>query len=82
VVFSSNLLADLMDRYPALIYLGAAILGKVGGEMILTDPFVVRTIHPGDAWRYGIEAALAVGVVVAGKVICTAKHRRASLPAR
>ena len=29
VVFAANLLATLMDRYPALIYLGSAILGQV-----------------------------------------------------
>ena len=29
-----------MDRYPILIYLGSAILGKVSAEMILTDAFV------------------------------------------
>jgi len=73
VVFSSNLLADLMDRYPATIYLGAAILGKVGGEMILTDRFVVRTLHPADALRYVIEAALAIGIVIAGRLMCASR---------
>jgi YjbE family integral membrane protein len=77
VVFSSNLLADLMDRYSATIYLGAAILGKVGGEMILTDPFIVRTLHPADALRYVIEAALAIGIVIAGRFICASR-----IPAR
>jgi YjbE family integral membrane protein len=76
VVFSSNLLADLMDRYPATIYLGAAILGKVGSEMILTDPFVVRTVHPDNAWRYAIEGLVVVGVVAGGKLLCTARQRR------
>ena len=38
MVLSSNLLADLMDRYPSDVYLGAGVLGKVGGEMILTRP--------------------------------------------
>ena len=38
VVFTSNLLAMLMDRYPIIIYLGAAVLGRVAGEMIFTDP--------------------------------------------
>src|SRR6185369_3659834 len=52
VVLSSNLLADLMDRYPAIIYLGAGILGKVGGELILTDHFVERTMHPTETVRY------------------------------
>ncbi|MDI1319654.1 MAG: TerC family protein, partial [bacterium] len=36
VVFTSNLLSKLMDRYPVIIYVGAAILGKVGGDMVMT----------------------------------------------
>jgi YjbE family integral membrane protein len=66
VVLSSNLLASLMDRYPILIYLGAGVLGRVGGEMILTDPMVAAHWKPSDALRYGVEAALAVGLMVYG----------------
>jgi YjbE family integral membrane protein len=44
IVFTSNLLSMLMDKYPVIIYIGAAILGKVGGEMIITDPFTVRIL--------------------------------------
>jgi len=69
VVFSANLLADLMDRYPATIYLGGAILGRVGGEMILTDPLVVGILHPTDTLRYVVEGVLVVAVVVAGKLL-------------
>src|SRR5512137_3005989 len=43
VVFTSGLLSLLMDRYPVIVYLGAAVLGKVSAEMILTDP-VVRSV--------------------------------------
>jgi YjbE family integral membrane protein len=78
VVLSSNLLSKLMDRFPALIYLGAGILGRVGGEMILTDPFVVRLWHPGNVVRYAVEAALAIAVIAIGKFICEASRRRAS----
>jgi YjbE family integral membrane protein len=66
VVLSSNLLANLMDRFPALIYLGAAILGQVGGEMLLTDPLVTHAWSPTEAMRYAIEAAVAVTIVLAG----------------
>ncbi len=38
VVFASALLAKLMDRYPVIMVIGAGLLGKVGGEMIYTDP--------------------------------------------
>jgi predicted tellurium resistance membrane protein TerC len=31
-----------MDRYPIILWIGAALLGKVGGEMMATDPFVVK----------------------------------------
>ena len=49
VVFTSNLLSMLMDKYPVIIYIGAAILGKVGGEMIITDPVYNRHFEAGQA---------------------------------
>ena len=32
----------LMDKFPVIIYVGAALLGKIGGEMIITDPVLGR----------------------------------------
>src|SRR5262249_23861864 len=63
VVFSSDLLSRLMDRFPALIYIGAGLLGKVGGDMILTDPFVVQTWHPTPLFRYLVSGALVLAVI-------------------
>jgi YjbE family integral membrane protein len=68
VVFTSNFLSVLMEKYPALVYLGAAILGRVSGEMIMTDAFIVQQFHPAAAARYGVEAFCAVAVVVAGRL--------------
>lgn len=73
VVASSNLLALLMDRYPIIVYVGAAILGKVGAEMMVTDPVVVRTLHPSRTLLYSIEAAAVVAILAIGWAI----HRRA-----
>lgn len=70
VVFSANLLANLMNRYPILIYLGAGILGHVAGEMILTDPFTKRLLHPSDMTRYIVEGVLVVAVMGGGKLLC------------
>ncbi len=69
IVFTSGILATLMDRYPIIIYLGAAILGRVGGDMILTDPTVAELFSPSAVVRYSIEAAFAAGVIVAGKIL-------------
>jgi YjbE family integral membrane protein len=78
VVFSANFLADLMDRFPAMVYLGAGILGKVGGEMIVTDPFIARQLHPSEISRYALEGTLAVALTIAGKLIADAKRRHAA----
>jgi YjbE family integral membrane protein len=69
VVFSSNLIATLMDRYPAVVYLGAAVLGKVGAEMMLTDPFVVRILHPPAALTYVAEGLAIAGILAAGRFL-------------
>jgi len=68
VVFTSNLLSTLMDKYPFIIYIGAVILGKVGGEMIITDPVVVNMLNPGKVLKYSVEAIFAIGVIVAGRL--------------
>jgi YjbE family integral membrane protein len=78
IVFTSNLLSTLMDKYPAIIYIGAAILGKVGGEMMITDPVTVRflpaafltpdLLHPNKVLQYSLEVFFAVAVIAGGKL--------------
>jgi YjbE family integral membrane protein len=68
VVFSSNLLADLMNRYPATIYIGVAILAKVGGDMMLADASVIRLLHPTEAMRYCVDAALVLALIGGGQL--------------
>lgn len=69
VVFTSNLLSRLMDRFPIIITLGAMVLGKVGADMIVTDPMVSRLVHLGRVAEYGAQALGAVGVLVAGRMV-------------
>ncbi len=38
VMFASGILSKLMGRFPIIIILGSAVLGKVGAEMIVGDP--------------------------------------------
>ncbi|MFZ2446139.1 MAG: TerC family protein [Syntrophobacteraceae bacterium] len=69
IIFTSGLLSMLMDKHPIIIYIGAAVLGRVGGEMIMTDPSVVKLLEPSALVRYSVEAFFAVGVVVLGKIL-------------
>jgi YjbE family integral membrane protein len=70
VVFSSNLIATLMDRYSVVVYLGSAILGKVGAEMMVTDPFVLRTLHPPAGLTYVAEGLAIAAVLATGRYLC------------
>ncbi len=77
VVFTSTLLSTIMDRYPIVIWIGSAILGRVGAEMIITDPVVHGTLHPSTMVEIGVQAAGALLVVVVGKYL--ARRRLARL---
>ncbi|MHB8844796.1 MAG: TerC family protein [Nitrospirota bacterium] len=66
IVLTSSLLSSLMERFPVIIYAGAALLGKIGGEMIMTDPFVTGLLRPARPVVYLVEAACAAGVIAAG----------------
>ena len=68
VIFTSGLLSMLMDRYPLIIYFGAAILGRLGAEMMVTDPVLTRYIDLPVFARYGFEALWAAGVILAGRI--------------
>jgi YjbE family integral membrane protein len=67
VVCASSVLARLMDRYPLLVYLGAAILGKVAVELVFTDPMIASHLPVPEAGLYLLEALGAVSVLVVGK---------------
>ncbi len=69
VVFTSTLLSRIMDRYPIVVWIGAAILGRVGAEMIITDPVVHGTLHPSQAMEIGAQIAGALVVVGLGKYL-------------
>lgn len=66
VVFASGMLAKVMDKYPIIVYAGGALLGRVAGQMIMTDAFTVQTFAPSAALVYSVEAAGAIAVLIAG----------------
>ena len=62
IIFGSTLLLKVMDRFPIIITLGAALLGFLAGEMLLTDPAVVARF--GEPSHAAINAAGAVGAAI------------------
>ena len=79
VVFGAGALMRVIDRFPILIWAGAALLGWVAGEMIVADPVVADWLD-----RHGdppdILAAIAGMIVVlaiGGALTLLAKRRKA-----
>jgi len=68
VVFASNLLSKLMDRFPVLVYVGVGILGKVAGDMVMADPVMLRWLHPAGWLRYAVDALLVLALVGGGQL--------------
>jgi YjbE family integral membrane protein len=70
IVFGSTIILKVMERFPVIIVAGAALLGWLAGEMMLTDPAIPpRLGEPsGNAVRIaGIVGAILV--VIAGKLL-------------
>jgi len=40
IIFGATLLTKVMERFPIIITIGAALLGFLAGEMLLTDPAI------------------------------------------
>ena len=71
VVFMSNILSKLMNRYPIILWLGAGILGKVGGEMMITDPWVHGLLTPPKWVEYAVMVFFVAFVCVLSKWIAS-----------
>ena len=81
VVFASRLLLTLMDRFPIIITLGAALLGWVAGDMAITDPIDKPWVDLNAAFlHWGAPLAGAVGVVVLGRWLAARAVAKRAVP--
>jgi YjbE family integral membrane protein len=66
IMWGSNIIAGLLNRFPWLLYVGAAVLGYTGGQLIVEDPFVHQLLAGLDVLNMIIPVALAAIVVISG----------------
>ena len=67
VVFGSTLMIKLMERFPIIVTLGAALIGWVGGETMASDVALVAFAEANSWFHLTCAAAGAVLVVALGK---------------
>ena len=69
VIFGSTLMIKLMERFPIIVILGAALIGWVGGETILGDRSLEAVVAANGWLHYVGPLAGAVFVIVVGKFL-------------
>ena len=81
VIFGSTLMIKLMERFPVIVTLGAALIGWVGGETIVNDNILhdYAIAHP---WLHYVAAAAgAILVVAVGKFVKARNEAKAETAA-
>ncbi len=79
IVWCSQLVLRLMERFPIVIALGGGLLGYIAGDMIARDPALTEWLSAHAAWIGHYQAAgilgalLVVGVAAASAALVKAK---------
>jgi YjbE family integral membrane protein len=68
IVWGSQIVLKLMERFPIIITAGAMLLGWIAGQMIYTDPAMAGVRPEGKVWEYTFAAVGAGVVLLCGKL--------------
>jgi YjbE family integral membrane protein len=66
VVFGSKVVLKLVERFPVIIQLGAAVLAFTAAKMIVSEPLLDEVFDPNALARWSTYAVCIVGVLGAG----------------
>jgi YjbE family integral membrane protein len=69
VIFGSTLLLKVIERLPVIVWLGAALLGFIAGEMLVSDPALTDTVGNFSASMHTSPHALALAAGAVGAAI-------------
>ncbi|HXC39193.1 MAG TPA: TerC family protein [Burkholderiales bacterium] len=64
VIFGSTLVLKLMERFPVVITVGAALLGWIAGDMMASDPAIVDWVKEKADWLLEMKVAAAAGAAL------------------
>ncbi|WP_309088412.1 TerC family protein [Domibacillus sp.] len=65
VMWGSTLILRMIERYPVIIMIGAAILGWTASKMIVGEPFM-NGYFANPFIKYGFEIVVVAGILLAG----------------
>jgi predicted tellurium resistance membrane protein TerC len=77
IIWGSQMVLKLMDRFPLIITAGGMLLGWIAGTMAQTDPAVQGWLPQSKLVGYGLGVAGAVGVLLVGLWLKKAREPKA-----
>ncbi len=85
IVWGSQLVIKLMERFPVVITLGGMLLGWIAGGMLVSDPALANPdkwewmlkLPQTDVYKYGASVAGALIVLFVGKALASRKPQTA-----
>ncbi len=79
IIAGSAILLALIDKFPIIVWIGAAILGFVAGEMLVKDVAVINWIgqEAADAWMVPLGIGFAVAVCAVAWLLIRLKKGKA-----
>lgn len=69
IIWGSQLVLKLMDRFPSIITVGGMLLGWIAGTMAHSDPVVSGFLPQSNAWHYGLGIVGATVVWLLGSLL-------------
>lgn len=79
VIFGAGMLLKLMERFPVIITIGAALLGYVAGEMAVTDPAIGDWVNINfHALHQIVPLAGASFILISGKLLAMRQAKAAA----
>jgi YjbE family integral membrane protein len=81
VVWGSSVVLKLVDRFPAITYLGAGVLAFTAAKMMVSEPLLSALFQDQIVWRWLAYTVVVVGVLGVGFGLARRAAQRAQLPA-
>jgi len=82
IVWGSQLVIKLMEKYPIIITAGGMLLGWIAGSMAVSDPVIKDWVDSQAAWlHYAAPIAGALGVLLLGKWLAARANAKRLAPA-
>ncbi len=76
VVWGSTLVIKLIDRFPVIIYAGAAVIAYTAAGMIIKEPWIAQQLIGYPALNWIIVIVAVIGIILSGLI--TKKHSNLS----